>query len=608
VSFVTDLRLHGSLNEYIEYFALIGGAHPSHVLSYEVSADRVRFFFRGNEFALGPEGISYHATGGGFSRYMFGMQRPREDLLLPDAGNRLVLFGAVEDDEGRIVFTDRIEGAETHQRIFRDGNAVENYYFFIAEKAGLGRKADRQARTLRKLGKHLKRVGLLEGMPDSVLLQGILQVLDEPDVVVFLFRLRNRLHSGFADFAARAIADGMEDAALRKALADRALQTNIDPYQLERIRIDTLYRVARNRKIVDEYHAILAGRDEASSERSQARLRRLRTLALRHGIPCVLLDTLDEQVLGKASAPVSREPSSFGGARSILEGLFLRDPALHGHILPEDIVRLIRTKHRTRQRHDMGFERLMMDTGKALDDHLKKTGDFTPLERFSEIVTYFDRYENTATAINRLTFIRGTVLSEDALRSIIGNKEAFDELDPGLFSELFVEPVQSDPYLPRYGRMKLQILEKGLAELAEGATTYDRIVRRTAQAAREERLHDALLVHLRKRILGVYPDLESGEGLLRLETELADELRKAGTLGEDETLPTGLLGTALLDLRKEALYRTQILPEIIKSRDRSLREDFLRNSGLDRFHVENLERQYAEEEGLDDDVLKWLQE
>jgi uncharacterized protein (TIGR04442 family) len=41
------------------------------------------------------------------------------------------------------------------------------------------------------------------------------------------------------------------------------------------------------------------------------------------------------------------------------------------------------------------------------------------------------------------------------------------------------------------------------------------------------------------------------------------------------------------------------LPQIIAERNIGLREDFLDNSGLDRFYVEELERNYYEKNGLD---------
>ena len=47
-------------------------------------------------------------------------------------------------------------------------------------------------------------------------------------------------------------------------------------------------------------------------------------------------------------------------------------------------------------------------------------------------------------------------------------------------------------------------------------------------------------------------------------------------------------------IRLEAFYINQLLPRIIEEQDARLRTDFLANSGLDRFQVEELESEYFE--------------
>ena len=53
-------------------------------------------------------------------------------------------------------------------------------------------------------------------------------------------------------------------------------------------------------------------------------------------------------------------------ARSILENLFFKDPSLKKHIINEDIVRLIKAKHKAYSQSDMGFEQVLLDVGKGL--------------------------------------------------------------------------------------------------------------------------------------------------------------------------------------------------------------------------------------------------
>jgi uncharacterized protein (TIGR04442 family) len=57
-----------------------------------------------------------------------------------------------------------------------------------------------------------------------------------------------------------------------------------------------------------------------------------------------------------------------------------------------------------------------------------------------------------------------------------------------------------------------------------------------------------------------------------------------------------LLEKILLDLRKEFFYVHNILPVIKGGLGLELREDFMRNSGLDRAYIEEVENEYLTEE------------
>jgi uncharacterized protein (TIGR04442 family) len=64
-------------------------------------------------------------------------------------------------------------------------------------------------------------------------------------------------------------------------------------------------------------------------------------------------------------------------------------------------------------------------------------------------------------------------------------------------------------------------------------------------------------------------------------------------------IPDHLFNETIFTIKKEAMYLHSLLPQIIAERNVGLREDFLENSGLDRFYVEELEREYYEKNGLD---------
>ena len=71
----------------------------------------------------------------------------------------------------------------------------------------------------------------------------------------------------------------------------------------------------------------------------------------------------------------------------------------------------------------------------------------------------------------------------------------------------------------------------------------------------------------------------------------------------DATPSDELFNEVILTIKKEAVYIHTLLPTIIAGKDIALREDFLENSGLDRFYVEELEREYFELNDLDMEEL-----
>jgi len=71
-------------------------------------------------------------------------------------------------------------------------------------------------------------------------------------------------------------------------------------------------------------------------------------------------------------------------------------------------------------------------------------------------------------------------------------------------------------------------------------------------------------------------------------------------------VPHHIYEDIILDIRKESFYLNNLLPHIVVSRDNRIREDFLANSGLDRFYVEELERDYFELNAIDLNILEEL--
>lgn len=603
---ISDLRLHGSIGS-VDFFAFAAGASTNNTYFYEEEPSRIRFFSRGNEFTISEESVLYKGTGGSFCQYMFGVEKPIKDMEKTDIVNRLIMFGAFLDNQEKVVFTNNTEGMETFSRLFLQGHAVVNYYFLVASEYE-GDYRRRQKQILKCVGKFLKRTDLLVGGLDTELLGSFCGELKEINSIIFIFKLINRgnqeYYSAFKGLYSKSRELSPED---ELYLEEIALKNHIDRYQLERMKIDVMYNHPENKVVVDEYRDVLIkslSRDTIHTS-EYARLNRLRTLSIRNNIPVVLFDTLDELLLKGKKIQETEERDYLKEARSILENLFFKDPSLKQHIIKDDIIRLIKAKHTAYSQNDRGFEQVLLDIGKACDDLARDTDDFRVFEEFSSIITYFDRYDNVQALLSQLAFMKRVEFKEESLRSLLGNKKAFDELDPDLFRTIFIKELLANRYVTAYGKKKIKLITKGIENIQQGESSLKDIMSEMKGVSEEEKLYHETHAALKERMRSFFPGLELKEVREKIRADITNELAGRGIT---DKVPAKLFEKVFIDLRKESVYLNQIFPLVLQTMDPALREDFLENSGLDRFYIESLEREYFEEKELDTSFLELLRE
>jgi uncharacterized protein (TIGR04442 family) len=377
-------------------------------------------------------------------------------------------------------------------------------------------------------------------------------------------------------------------------LTELAQNNGIDRYQQERIRIDVMYRHPDNRRIVDEYRNILCScnlRGEIN-RLENARLTRLKTLSVRNKIPGALFYTLDE-LLRKDRKLVELEESDYiSETRQILAGLFFAERQIESRVNREDMLKLLNAKKMASEHRNHAFEELLLDASKACDENIRDGADISLLEEFSYIITYLDRYDTTAQVVNQLAFMENIRIGEDMLRSILGNKKEFDALTPNLFNTLFISGVLENKYLGNYGRKKLITLLRGLEEIESGASKSPEVLEQLMAIDREEQIFHILLQNVRERIRNFYSKFSTKADQQILKREVTDELVSKKLISGE--INNDLFSETILTIQKEAIYLHNLLPQIITEKSISLREDFLDNSGLDRFYVEELELEYFE--------------
>jgi uncharacterized protein (TIGR04442 family) len=601
---IHEIKLHGKANEKLDYYVTITGVELSSRYCYECLPEGDRFFSGGNEFIIQRDGVRYMGTGGSVCEYMFGVDLPLKDLLRKDVSNRLVMYGAYYDKADNITFTNNTGGRESFDQVFLTGNAVSNYFFFIhsSQKSDI---RDQQRELLKSIGKQVKRSDMVGVNDDSRLCREIFESLGDAKALVFLFRLVNRHNEEyFRTFnrlynEQKAIASGGTN-----ELEELAKKHNIIPYQQERIKIDGMYKLPENKKIVDEYKDILIAVSEKGDVNPSelAKLSRLRTLSLRLNIPHMLFDTLDELLLKDMNIVEVEEPDYIRDTRAIFEGLFFRADKIRAHLSPEDLIKLLKAKQKSTMNRDPAFESLLLDTVRACDEHARDSDDMTVMESMSHILTYFDRYDSTATTINNLAFMENAVLSEDHIRSLSGNKEIFDRIDPDLFRELFFESILGNRYLTRYGRKKVEILSRGLLEIKAGNTTYRDAAISLSNINEVDKLYTSIHRYIKDRFKSIYAELNTKDDQEIFIQDLNREIQAKGIV--TIPIPHSVFEEIILDIRKESFYLNNLLPHIIVSRDNQVREDFLLNSGLDRFYVEELERDYFDMNKIEQNILE----
>ena len=601
---IRDLRLHGSIGP-VDYFAFLGGAEALNTYFYEETPSGIRFFSRGNEFTLTKDGVHYKGPGGSFCEYMFGVDQPLKDRMKKSVTNRLIMFGAFLDENEKVIFTNDVEGRESFYRLFLHGHAVKNYYFIVSSDFK-GDYRKRQKQILGAVGKFLKRTVFIAEDLDTNLMARFLLDLREQNSTVFIFKF---IHKGNQEFYNNFKKFYSNERNLSHDeelyMEDIAAQYDIDYYQQERIKIDIMYRHPANKSVVDEYRDILMTgiSGDILQQSEYARLRRLHTLGIRNKIPIVLFDTLDELLLRGKKIQEIEEPEYLKETRSILQGLFFKDPTLKRHIIQEDIIRLIKAKKMAYTKSDKEFEQILLDTVRACDEIAREKNDFSLFEEFTSIATYFDRYDNAYNILSQLAFMENINFSEDSLRSLIGHKKEFDKLGEHLFHDLLVSDLLENTYITHYGKKKILVVWNGMEQIAAGEASLRDVVTEFQEIANEEKLYQHIHAALKERMRSFFPGFETRKERGKIREDIARELAGKGITGD---VTESLFDKVVIDLKKESFYLNQLLPLIIEKKDAALREDFLQNSGLDRFYVEGIEKEYFEKKNLDVSVLDFL--
>ena len=387
-------------------------------------------------------------------------------------------------------------------------------------------------------------------------------------------------------------------------LAELAARLAIDPYSQERMKIDVMYRYPGNRQVVEEYRSVLVdirSRDEVRFD-DQARISRLRTMALRKGIPVNLLNSLDEKLIGDRKVITAEEPAYLVEMRGVLETILLQSRHVGVHLEMEDLIKLLRSKLTALENRDSAYDRILIEVGKECDERSREAGNTKALEEFGNIVTFFDRFDNVYHVVNSLGFHQEEGFQEDKLRSLVRSKKVFDDVQENLFHELFITPVLKNHYLPQYGKKKVEALFDGISHIETGDLSLQDVLISLEELVREEREYRIVKTAMDRWLKKFGRSLKG----LEEETSFINDVRKmlvSRSLVRPD-VPESFFRNALEDLKMEKIYFGSVLPNAIKAGDPDIRSEFIDSCGMDMMRIEELEREFQQQYRITDDAME----
>lgn len=600
---IQDIRIHGFVPETAqryEYFTTVIGPGINMRFFYEQGNDmrgpHDRFFLGGNELSLTRERIYHRGNGGTFCEYMLGMEQSFKDLLKPDIRNRLAMYGARYDDEGeRIIFNNETTGTETYRRIFEEGHAFTNFYFFIAGDIQ-GDLRTVQETILRFTGKTLKRTELSSDLDGTSLATRLFHEINIPRWTLFIVKLVDRFaqdyYQNFIGYYRSGRAIDVSEKENLLLLADRY---HFSRSERERLELDVIQKQPENRQLIENYReALVSLHSSLSDERTvQFKRNRLRTLGARRHLPPLLFDKLDRML--KPRQKEGHLPSFLLILRKSMMELLEEKRAAQG-LTEDDIVNLLSARLEALVEHQGKFEDTISDIGRG------RTG--VAAELYSVIIAHFERFEDAYEIVHNLAFVDDYELQEDQISFLTQAQDITDNIKNGLFEELIFQTIERQQYLNLYGRERIRRLREGIRGLLVGEQVIKDIIAGINQINKELRLRRTVDTALRERVRDIYKEPLTKQEQEFLRSEISHKLIQQNLIKEE--VPIELFAAALFAIREEFLYINEMLPQIVANRDRQLREDFLENSELDRFRTEELEHQYFRTHQVNPEIMEWF--
>ncbi len=270
-----------------------------------------------------------------------------------------------------------------------------------------------------------------------------------------------------------------------------------------------------------------------------------------------------------------------------------------GRDLPDTVIlSILLAKKEAITQNDRRFERLMLDVGKYCDERLDDANNAgkTGRKNFHRLVDILHRMEEASQFINKMVFFARGIPDCDTLNVLSSSWNELNTIKPGLFRELLLDDLLTSDLPGRMGRKRITNILDGLECLSQGTGTMQDILQRLERVEREEQILVSVVTCIQEAIGSRY-GLLAGDGERdTIKRIVSIELRHKRLLNGD--IPDNLFDVGLRLAKSSLMYMNTLLPIIFSQGDAGLREEFIRDSGLDRLLVEELEEFWCIRENL----------
>jgi uncharacterized protein (TIGR04442 family) len=267
------------------------------------------------------------------------------------------------------------------------------------------------------------------------------------------------------------------------------------------------------------------------------------------------------------------------------------------------ILATLLAKKNSQEQDNQRFEQLMLDTGKYCDEKLDiaTPAGKTARKNLLHLVGILQRVEDASERINKMVFFAHGIPDNGSLVELSATWNELGAIRPGLFKELLLEGLLASDLPGRMGRRRLTSLLDGLENLSRGTGTIRDIQLRLEKVEREEQMLVKVVTIIQDAIGSNY-GLLAGEGERdTIKRIVSIELRHQRVLSGD--IPDNIFDVGLRLAKSSLMYMNTLLQIIVSQADAGLREEFIKDSGLDRLLVEELEEFWCARENIPQERL-----